>query len=160
MTCLLATPGRLVDHLENTKGFNLRSLKYLVCSVIKIWWSLSYTLHTICTPYLEPSFRCCPAQLHTTRLISPVRWCVLWMFSLSGALRVHLTACCLMLHFGFLVICPVQLHFLLVTVSFSRSCPGCPAVFYDSILGIFAFFNREFKLVFFIIEARLFKTKY
>ena len=33
MTCLLATPGRLVDHLENTKGFNLRSLKYLVCYV-------------------------------------------------------------------------------------------------------------------------------
>ena len=25
-----ATPGRLVDHLENTKGFHLRSLKYLV----------------------------------------------------------------------------------------------------------------------------------
>ena len=25
-----ATPGRLVDHLENTKGFGLRSLKYLV----------------------------------------------------------------------------------------------------------------------------------
>lgn len=27
---LTATPGRLVDHLENTKGFNLRSLRYLV----------------------------------------------------------------------------------------------------------------------------------
>lgn len=27
---ILATPGRLVDHLENTKGFNLRALKYLV----------------------------------------------------------------------------------------------------------------------------------
>lgn len=27
---LVATPGRLVDHLENTKGFNLRALKYLV----------------------------------------------------------------------------------------------------------------------------------
>jgi ATP-dependent RNA helicase DDX47/RRP3 len=27
---LTATPGRLVDHLENTKGFALRSLKYLV----------------------------------------------------------------------------------------------------------------------------------
>uniref|UniRef100_A0A0K0D1W9 RNA helicase n=1 Tax=Angiostrongylus cantonensis TaxID=6313 RepID=A0A0K0D1W9_ANGCA len=25
-----ATPGRLVDHLENTKGFNLRAIKYLV----------------------------------------------------------------------------------------------------------------------------------
>jgi len=37
VTGLLATPGRLVDHLENTKGFNLRSLKYLVCSVIEVW---------------------------------------------------------------------------------------------------------------------------
>ncbi|VDP22468.1 unnamed protein product [Onchocerca flexuosa] len=27
---IVATPGRLVDHLENTKGFNLRALKYLV----------------------------------------------------------------------------------------------------------------------------------
>lgn len=26
----IATPGRLIDHLENTKGFNLRALKYLV----------------------------------------------------------------------------------------------------------------------------------
>lgn len=27
---IIATPGRLDDHLENTKGFSLRSLKYLV----------------------------------------------------------------------------------------------------------------------------------
>ena len=27
---IVATPGRLVDHLQNTKGFSLRSLKYLV----------------------------------------------------------------------------------------------------------------------------------
>uniref|UniRef100_A0AC35TQN1 RNA helicase n=1 Tax=Rhabditophanes sp. KR3021 TaxID=114890 RepID=A0AC35TQN1_9BILA len=27
---IVATPGRLVDHLENTKGFNLKALKYLV----------------------------------------------------------------------------------------------------------------------------------
>jgi len=27
---IIATPGRLIDHLENTKGFSLRSLKYLI----------------------------------------------------------------------------------------------------------------------------------
>ncbi|XP_051904156.1 probable ATP-dependent RNA helicase DDX47 [Hippocampus zosterae] len=27
---VIATPGRLMDHLENTKGFNLRALKFLV----------------------------------------------------------------------------------------------------------------------------------
>jgi len=27
---VVATPGRLLDHLQNTKGFNLRQLKYLV----------------------------------------------------------------------------------------------------------------------------------
>ena len=26
----VATPGRLMDHLTNTKGFSLRTLKYLV----------------------------------------------------------------------------------------------------------------------------------
>lgn len=29
---VVATPGRLQDHLENTKGFSLRNLKYLVRS--------------------------------------------------------------------------------------------------------------------------------
>ena len=29
-TFFLATPGRLVDHLENMKGFSLKKLKYLV----------------------------------------------------------------------------------------------------------------------------------
>ena len=27
---IVATPGRLVDHLENTRGFSLRTIKYLV----------------------------------------------------------------------------------------------------------------------------------
>lgn len=27
---ITATPGRLVDHLQNTKGFNLRNIKFLV----------------------------------------------------------------------------------------------------------------------------------
>lgn len=29
---VIATPGRLNDHLENTKGFSLKALKYLVCA--------------------------------------------------------------------------------------------------------------------------------
>jgi len=27
---IVATPGRIIDHLENTKGFNMKSLKYLI----------------------------------------------------------------------------------------------------------------------------------
>jgi len=30
---LVATPGRLMDHLENTKGFSLKALKYLVGAI-------------------------------------------------------------------------------------------------------------------------------
>ena len=29
---IVCTPGRLVDHLENTKGFHMKTLKYLVSS--------------------------------------------------------------------------------------------------------------------------------
>ena len=27
---IVATPGRLIDHLEKTRGFNLKALKFLV----------------------------------------------------------------------------------------------------------------------------------
>lgn len=27
---IVSTPGRLLDHLTNTKGFNLNNLKYLI----------------------------------------------------------------------------------------------------------------------------------
>lgn len=33
---LIATPGRLIDHLENTKGFSLRALKFLVSVKMKV----------------------------------------------------------------------------------------------------------------------------
>lgn len=33
---IIATPGRLVDHLENTKGFSLRNLKILVSTYLFI----------------------------------------------------------------------------------------------------------------------------
>ena len=39
---IVATPGRLMDHLENTKGFSLRNLKYLV-SASPVRWTFSHT---------------------------------------------------------------------------------------------------------------------
>jgi len=32
---VVASPGRLLDHLESTKGFSLRTLKYLVAAYFK-----------------------------------------------------------------------------------------------------------------------------
>ena len=28
---IVCTPGRMVDHLENTKGFSIRTIEFLVC---------------------------------------------------------------------------------------------------------------------------------
>ena len=33
---VIATPGRLQDHLENTKGFSLRGIKYLVSCILSL----------------------------------------------------------------------------------------------------------------------------
>ena len=41
---LVATPGRLVDHLENTKGFNLRNLKFLGKSLLLFLSSSDFML--------------------------------------------------------------------------------------------------------------------
>ena len=51
-----ATPGRLVDHLENTKGFNLRSLRYLVMDeadrILNMDFEpeVSFNQYLLCTP--------------------------------------------------------------------------------------------------------------
>jgi ATP-dependent RNA helicase DDX47/RRP3 len=45
---VVATPGRLMDHLENTRGFSLRSLKYLVMELVfpyPPYESLTLTYH-------------------------------------------------------------------------------------------------------------------
>lgn len=46
---VVATPGRLNDHLENTKGFSLRSLKFLVCLVI-VFVVLNTVYHSLPGP--------------------------------------------------------------------------------------------------------------
>lgn len=43
---IIATPGRLIDHLENTKGFNLRALKYLVL-IIMLYYLIDFFLNTL-----------------------------------------------------------------------------------------------------------------
>lgn len=55
---IIATPGRLVDHLENTKGFHLKSLKYLVrkhmymnVNIICVWYFNFYVTIFMCTLY-------------------------------------------------------------------------------------------------------------
>lgn len=42
---IVATPGRLVDHLENTKGFSLRTLKYLVMDEADRMLSMDFEEH-------------------------------------------------------------------------------------------------------------------
>ena len=43
---IICTPGRLVDHLENTKGFNLKNLKFLVC------FDQGYHIFSECVTYV------------------------------------------------------------------------------------------------------------
>lgn len=44
---IVATPGRLMDHLENTKGFSLRNLKYLVSPLAL---DPPFSLHSVLLP--------------------------------------------------------------------------------------------------------------
>lgn len=56
---LVATPGRLLDHLENTKGFSLRSLKYLVMDEADRLLDLDFG------PILDKILRVLPFERHT-----------------------------------------------------------------------------------------------
>lgn len=47
-----ATPGRLVDHLENTKGFNLRSLRYLVMDEADRILNMDFETEVLCRDFL------------------------------------------------------------------------------------------------------------
>jgi len=56
---VVATPGRLVDHLENTKGFNLKSLKYLVMDEADRILNLDFEVE------LTKILRCIPSERNT-----------------------------------------------------------------------------------------------
>ena len=46
---IVATPGRLVDHLEKTKGFSLRTIKYMIMDEADRGLLLSSFLYRICS---------------------------------------------------------------------------------------------------------------
>jgi ATP-dependent RNA helicase DDX47/RRP3 len=56
---VVATPGRLLDHLENTKGFSLRSLKYLVMDEADRLLDLDFG------PILDKILKVLPRERHT-----------------------------------------------------------------------------------------------
>lgn len=56
---IVATPGRLLDHLENTKGFSLRNLKYLVMDEADRLLDMDFG------PILDKILKVIPQQRHT-----------------------------------------------------------------------------------------------
>jgi ATP-dependent RNA helicase DDX47/RRP3 len=56
---IIATPGRLIDHLEETKGFNLRSLKFLVMDEADRMLNLDFEVE------LDKILKCIPKDRRT-----------------------------------------------------------------------------------------------
>ncbi|CAI4510935.1 AIC_G0024050.mRNA.1.CDS.1 [Saccharomyces cerevisiae] len=61
---IIATPGRLMDHLENTKGFSLRKLKFLVMDEADRLLDMEFG------PVLDRILKIIPTQERTTYLFS------------------------------------------------------------------------------------------
>ena len=57
---IVATPGRLIDHLENTKGFSLRTLRYLVMDEADRLLDLDFG------PSLDKILKVLPKERHTS----------------------------------------------------------------------------------------------
>lgn len=57
---IVATPGRIVDHLENTRGFNLRTLKYLVLDEADRLLDMDFEkpIHKVCTIFIFIPMSC------------------------------------------------------------------------------------------------------
>jgi ATP-dependent RNA helicase DDX47/RRP3 len=85
---VVATPGRLLDHLENTKGFSLRNLKYLVMDEADRLLDLDFG------PVLDKIFRVLPKERHTYLFSATMTSKVesLQRASLSNPLRVSVSS--------------------------------------------------------------------
>ncbi|KAI9879385.1 MAG: ribosomal RNA processing protein [Pleopsidium flavum] len=84
---VVATPGRLLDHLENTKGFSLRGLKYLVMDEADRLLDLDFG------PILDKILKVLPRERRTYLFSATMTSKVesLQRASLSNALRVSIS---------------------------------------------------------------------
>ncbi|KAL9104228.1 MAG: hypothetical protein Q9187_008928, partial [Circinaria calcarea] len=84
---VVATPGRLLDHLENTKGLSLRGLKYLVMDEADRLLDLDFG------PILDKIFKVLPRERHTYLFSATMTSKVesLQRASLSNPLRVSIS---------------------------------------------------------------------
>ena len=85
---VVATPGRLLDHLENTKGFSLRNLKYLVMDEADRLLDLDFG------PILDKIFKVLPRERRTYLFSATMSSKVesLQRASLSNPLRVSISS--------------------------------------------------------------------
>lgn len=85
---IVATPGRLLDHLENTKGFSLRSLRYLVIDEADRLLDLDFG------PILDKIFKVLPRERRTYLFSATMSSKVesLQRASLSDPLRVSISS--------------------------------------------------------------------
>lgn len=85
---IVATPGRLLDHLENTKGFSLRNLKYLVLDEADRLLDLDFG------PILDKVLKVLPRERKTYLFSATISSKVesLQRASLSNPLRVSISS--------------------------------------------------------------------
>lgn len=84
---VVATPGRLLDHLENTKGFSLRGLKYLVMDEADRLLDLDFG------PILDKILKVLPRERHTYLFSATMTSKIesLQRASLSNPLRISIS---------------------------------------------------------------------
>lgn len=85
---IVATPGRLLDHLENTKGFSLRNLKYLVMDEADRLLDMDFG------PLLDKILKVLPRERHTYLFSATMSSKVesLQRASLSNPLRISVSS--------------------------------------------------------------------
>ena len=147
-TCLNWTASELTWKTSRNKETLLWGMQHPVLYVGHLWQLLLLCLSTPAgtqaaddTPPLRPilclALRFAPAQFHASQLLlnCPLP-CVLWSSCVSTTLRGPSQSFFVILLPAFLIVCPIQVHFLWVIVV---SVESCSAMFHNSLLVILSF---------------------